>query len=566
MLSNEDQGASSYTSIGILIAIAGNVLISLALNLQKVAHKHLHDAATARARQGNRKQKNSSQRTTAANGTQPHTNGDSAASHLSRSSSTLYTATADDPQLNHPILESQPLLPRTASAPTPLQDYGALKSKKLFNIPRINIFRMPLPPSHPQSVLQSPMSPISESGILHEEDEHEGDGDELDESTAAMGTESGYLRSKLWWLGFVLMNIGEVGNFLSYAYAPASLVAPLGTVALVANCFFAPLLLHERFRKRDFFGILLAVFGSITIVLSSRPTDVRLDKDGLIHAILQPLFIAYTILNIVAILFLIVLSRGNAGRDWIFVDVGICALFGGYTVLSTKGLSTLLSLKLIQVFKMWITYPLVVVLLGTGFGQIRYLNRALMKFDSKHVIPTQFVMFNLSAIIGSAILYRDFENITLHKMISFLYGIMTVFLAIFILTYSPSVDSTGTALVSLDDPIAVLTSPTSPTAATAEILAEPGTAVNMGGGNRYVLRTKASIANIGISPGQYLLLAASPPTSEGLSRPPRDPERGDFGSLRARRGRSVMDNVERSRSPDGGRRRTIHFDGNISSR
>jgi hypothetical protein len=32
------------------------------------------------------------------------------------------------------------------------------------------------------------------------------------------------------------------------------------------------------------------------------------------------------------------------------------------------------------------------VLLGTGVGQIRYLNRALMRFDSKHVIPTQFVM------------------------------------------------------------------------------------------------------------------------------------------------------------------------------
>lgn len=26
------------------------------------------------------------------------------------------------------------------------------------------------------------------------------------------------------------MNIGEFGNFLSYAYAPASVVAPLGTV------------------------------------------------------------------------------------------------------------------------------------------------------------------------------------------------------------------------------------------------------------------------------------------------------------------------------------------------
>ena len=53
-----------------------------------------------------------------------------------------------------------------------------------------------------------------------------------------------------------------------------------------------------------------------------------------------------------------------------------------------------------QIFREWITYPVVAVcsslsawlngliergqvLLGTGIGQIRYLNRALMRFDSK---------------------------------------------------------------------------------------------------------------------------------------------------------------------------------------
>jgi hypothetical protein len=32
------------------------------------------------------------------------------------------------------------------------------------------------------------------------------------------------------WLGFLLMNVGEGGNFISYGFAPASIVAPLGTV------------------------------------------------------------------------------------------------------------------------------------------------------------------------------------------------------------------------------------------------------------------------------------------------------------------------------------------------
>ena len=34
------------------------------------------------------------------------------------------------------------------------------------------------------------------------------------------------------WMGFLLMNVGEMGNFISYAFAPASVVAPLGTVRI----------------------------------------------------------------------------------------------------------------------------------------------------------------------------------------------------------------------------------------------------------------------------------------------------------------------------------------------
>jgi hypothetical protein len=40
-----------------------------------------------------------------------------------------------------------------------------------------------------------------------------------------------YLLTLHRWLGFLLMNVGEMGNFISYAWAPASVVAPLGTVS-----------------------------------------------------------------------------------------------------------------------------------------------------------------------------------------------------------------------------------------------------------------------------------------------------------------------------------------------
>lgn len=66
-----------------------------------------------------------------------------------------------------------------------------------------------------------------------------------------------------------------MGNFLSYGFAPASVVAPLGTVALIANCVFAPVVLGESFTKRNLLGMGLAIIGAATVVWSSRDDNKR---------------------------------------------------------------------------------------------------------------------------------------------------------------------------------------------------------------------------------------------------------------------------------------------------
>ncbi len=47
-----------------------------------------------------------------------------------------------------------------------------------------------------------------------------------------------YLASPLWWLGLLLMGLGEVGNFSAYGFAPASLVAPLGTTTVIGRWMY----------------------------------------------------------------------------------------------------------------------------------------------------------------------------------------------------------------------------------------------------------------------------------------------------------------------------------------
>lgn len=48
------------------------------------------------------------------------------------------------------------------------------------------------------------------------------------------------------------------------------------------------------------------------------------------------------------------------------------------------------------------------------------------------------MLFTLSAIIGSAILYGDFKTAKFHQIVTFLYGCATTFLGVFIIAWAPS--------------------------------------------------------------------------------------------------------------------------------
>ncbi|KAF9182737.1 hypothetical protein BGZ50_004708 [Haplosporangium sp. Z 11] len=253
------------------------------------------------------------------------------------------------------------------------------------------------------------------------------------ENISSDSTSMDYLYSKAWWAGMTLMILGECGNFLAYGYAQASIIAPLGTVALVSNVILAPLMLREPFRRRDLLGIVIAIIGTVVVVVNSKENDIKLTPEAVITALLQTQFILYFIVCCILVAVLASLSD-TIGSEYIFIDLSIVAIFGGYTVLATKGVSSLLSLSFYKMFKYPIAYLLVFVLVTTAVGQIKYLNKSLQRFDSTQVIPTQFVLFTTSAIIGSAILYNDFDEMDFNKGLHFLTGCCMTFLGVYFIT------------------------------------------------------------------------------------------------------------------------------------
>ncbi|KAL2803356.1 magnesium transporter NIPA-domain-containing protein [Aspergillus granulosus] len=365
---HEDDGSGTYewsSLIGIITALAGNVLISLALNIQRYAHIRI------------------------------------------------------DKEWEYEKLQQEVDWKRTHRRQISGSSYGAVDdehgSAEDDSRNRSGRFRDDI--SSPDGHLQE--SAFSDRTVQPE--------------SPQQGKRKSYLRSPYWWAGIILMTLGELGNFMAYGFAPASIVSPLGVVALISNCVIAPFMLKEKFRKRDFWGVIIAIAGAFVVVLSAKSSEDKIGPHDIWVMITRWEFEAYLGITAALIVFLMCASSKYGSRT-ILIDVGLVGLFGGYTALSTKGVSSLLSFTLWHVITFPVTYLLAFVLIFSAVMQIRYINKALQRFDSTQVIPTQFVLFTLSVIIGSAVLYRDFESYDAARAGKFVGGCFLTFLGVYFIT------------------------------------------------------------------------------------------------------------------------------------
>lgn len=239
--------------IGIVTAIVGNVLISIALNLQRYAHIRLRQKWDK-----NQDSKSTSKHTRDAKSSKGSSNGSKA---------------RNDSKDGRKPGETQPLLGNRSDSGDEQEGH-----------PQGNVDNVP---------------------------------------------EKSYLRSPLWWAGQILMTVGEAGNFLAYGFAPASIVSPLGVVALISNCIIAPFFLKERFRKRDALGVIIAVGGAVTVALSASDNNPKLGPDELWGLIKRWEFLTYLGITCGAIIALMVVSN-KYGHKSIFIDLGLVGLFGAY--------------------------------------------------------------------------------------------------------------------------------------------------------------------------------------------------------------------------------------------
>ncbi|XP_034029733.1 NIPA-like protein 2 [Thalassophryne amazonica] len=243
-----------------------------------------------------------------------------------------------------------------------------------------------------------------------------------------------YYTSWLWWCGVLLMGVGELGNFAAYGFAPASLIAPLGCVSVIASAIISVVFLKETVRAADIIGGTLAITGTYLLVTFAPHTSSHITAHLVQYYAVSWHFLLYLFVEVIIFCILLYLYKMKHVKHIVVVML-LVALLASLTVISVKAVSGMIteSVKGHLQFIYPIFYVMLVVMISSCAFQIKFLNQAMKMFDATEVVPINFVFFTTSAVVAGIVFYQEFEGLALLNIFMFLFGCFLSFLGVFLI-------------------------------------------------------------------------------------------------------------------------------------
>ncbi|XP_036794037.1 NIPA-like protein 2 isoform X4 [Oncorhynchus mykiss] len=259
-----------------------------------------------------------------------------------------------------------------------------------------------------------------------------------------LGDSGPYYTSVLWWSGVVLMGLGELGNFAAYGFAPASLIAPLGCVSVIASAVISVVFLKETLRASDIVGGALAVVGTYLLVTFAPHTSTHITAHLVQRYAVSWQFLIYLFLEVIVFSILLYLYKRRNIKH-ITIVMLLVALLASLTVISVKAVSGMITESIKG--DLQLTYPIFYVMvvvmvascafqikgLSLTFSVLRFLNQAMKVFAATEVVPINFVFFTASAITAGIVFYQEFQGLALLNILMFLFGCLLSFIGVFLI-------------------------------------------------------------------------------------------------------------------------------------
>ena len=188
----------------------------------------------------------------------------------------------------------------------------------------------------------------------------------------------GYLKNWYWWTGMTLMIIGEICNFVAYAFVDAILVTPMGALSVVICAILSAIFLKERLSFVGKVGCFNCIIGSVVIVINAPTQSAVANIQDMKHLVIAPGFLSYAGVIIVACVVIALYLGPKYGKKSMLVYLSICSLIGGLSVVATQGLGAAIIAaiggKAKSQFTEWFFYVLLVFVITTLLTEIIYLN------------------------------------------------------------------------------------------------------------------------------------------------------------------------------------------------
>ncbi|CAG8506602.1 3288_t:CDS:2, partial [Cetraspora pellucida] len=194
---------------------------------------------------------------------------------------------------------------------------------------------------------------------------------EAQKSGAIAGQGHAYLSNGLWWVGMILMIIGEICNFVAYAFTQAILVTPLGALSVVISAVLSSIFLNEKLNYEGKIGCALCIVGATIIVIHAPSTQVANSIDEF--------------------------------RDEFF-NPRVCSMIGSLSVVTTQGLGTAIVTTIMDPknnqLTNWFFYVVAAFVVVTLLTEINYLNKALNLFNTAMVTPVAPPISIVTVVLG----------------------------------------------------------------------------------------------------------------------------------------------------------------------
>ncbi|KAM3829505.1 NIPA-like protein 3 isoform 3-T4 [Vipera latastei] len=244
-----------------------------------------------------------------------------------------------------------------------------------------------------------------------------------------------YFRTKTWWCGLFLLCLGELGVFSAYAFAPLSLIVPLGAVSVIASAIIGVIFIREKWKPKDFLSCSLAIVGTyLLITFGPNNHEVMTGENIRKHLVSWP-FLLYMLVEIILFCLLLYFYKEKKA-NYIVVILLLVALLGSMTVITVKAVAGMVAVSIRG--NMQLDYPIfyimAVCMVATTAFQAEFLTQASHLYDISQIASVGYILSTVIGITAGATFYLDFIGEDVLHICMFSLGCLIAFLGVFLIT------------------------------------------------------------------------------------------------------------------------------------